>query len=44
MHLEKKLFQSNEYSRMDLNHNKFGDPIIRIALVHGKLVSVTEYM
>jgi hypothetical protein len=42
MHLEKKLFQSNEYGRMDVDQNKFEDPIIRIALVHGKTVGAIE--
>jgi hypothetical protein len=42
IHVEKKLFQSNEYGRMDVNQNKFGCPIIITALFHGKPVGVTD--
>jgi hypothetical protein len=38
MHLERKLFQSNEYNRMEVDQNKCGDIIIIIALIHGKSV------
>jgi hypothetical protein len=46
MHLEKKLFQLNEYNRMDVDQNTFRDPIIPIiiiTLIHGKPVGATEY-
>jgi hypothetical protein len=42
MHLEKKLFQSNEYGRINVDQNKFGSPIIITALVHRKSAGATD--
>jgi hypothetical protein len=42
IYLKKNIFQSNEYGRMNVDQNKFGDPIIITALVHGKPVGATE--
>jgi hypothetical protein len=42
MHLEKKLYQSNEHSHIDVDQDKFGGLIIITTLVHGESMGATD--